>query len=160
SYVVKTSQAFRAHVLDMFEPQDHPNDFAYPGGPPIRPYDSAGYTLAFQMAVAFDRVLDGFDGPFEELVDPTIAPPPGRVTGADGAAGFFLGIETNDAFRAVNRLHKAGAKVHRLQEPAVVAGTRYPAGTFFVPRAAATGPVLEKIAAELGTPFRGSSAAP
>ena len=32
SYVVKTAQAGRAHVLDMFEPQDHPNDLAYPGG--------------------------------------------------------------------------------------------------------------------------------
>ena len=26
SYVVKTAQAFRPHVMDMFEPQDHPND--------------------------------------------------------------------------------------------------------------------------------------
>ncbi len=57
SYVVKTNQAFRPHVLDMFEPQDHPNDFPYPGGPPIPPYDNAGYTLAFQMGVQFDRIL-------------------------------------------------------------------------------------------------------
>src|SRR5260370_23013752 len=42
SYVVKTAQAFRPHVMDMFEPQDHPNDFAYPGGPPKRPYDIPG----------------------------------------------------------------------------------------------------------------------
>ncbi|MEP6961416.1 MAG: M14 metallopeptidase family protein, partial [Acidobacteriota bacterium] len=34
SFVVKTAQAFRPHVLDMFEPQDHPDDFRYPGGPP------------------------------------------------------------------------------------------------------------------------------
>ena len=39
SFVVKTAQAFRPHVLDMFEPQDHPNDVRYPGGPPIPPYD-------------------------------------------------------------------------------------------------------------------------
>jgi hypothetical protein len=64
SYVVRTAQAFRPHVLDMFEPQDHPNDFRYEGGPPIAPYDSAGWTLAFLMGVKFDRVLDGFDGPF------------------------------------------------------------------------------------------------
>ena len=37
SYVVKTAQAFRPHVLDMFEPQDHPNDIPYPGGPPTPP---------------------------------------------------------------------------------------------------------------------------
>src|SRR5207244_13585362 len=27
SWVVKAAQAFRPHILDMFEPQDHPNDF-------------------------------------------------------------------------------------------------------------------------------------
>src|SRR5262249_19623315 len=35
SLVVFAAQPFRAHVMDMFEPQDHPNDFAYPGGPPV-----------------------------------------------------------------------------------------------------------------------------
>jgi len=31
SFVINTAQAGRAHVMDMFTPQDHPNDFAYPG---------------------------------------------------------------------------------------------------------------------------------
>ncbi len=61
SFVIKTAQAARGQVLDMMEPQDHPNDFAYPGGPPRRPYDNAGWTLAYEMGVKFDRVLDGFD---------------------------------------------------------------------------------------------------
>ncbi|HYH68146.1 MAG TPA: M14 metallopeptidase family protein, partial [Urbifossiella sp.] len=156
SYVVRAGQAFRAHVLDMFEPQDHPNDFAYPGGPPVRPYDSAGYTLAYQMAVRFDRILEGFDGPFEEITAEALAPPPGRVVGADGAVGFFLGLETNDAFRAVNRLHKAGEEVRRL--PASGAGR--PAGTFFIPRKPSTLPVLESIATDLGVTFHGNNAAP
>ncbi|HEY7184305.1 MAG TPA: M14 metallopeptidase family protein, partial [Blastocatellia bacterium] len=78
SYVVKAAQAFRPHALDMFEPQDHPNDFQYPGGPPIPPYDNAGWTLAFQMGVKFDRILDGFDGPFEK-VNGLIKPAPGKV---------------------------------------------------------------------------------
>jgi hypothetical protein len=58
SVVIRCDQAFRPHVLDMFEPQDHPNDLQYPGGPPIPPYDSAGYTLAFQMGIKFKRLLD------------------------------------------------------------------------------------------------------
>ena len=74
SYVVKTAQAFRPHVMDMFEPQDHPNDFAYPGGPPNRPYDITGWTLAMQMGVKFDRVFDGFDGPFEKISGAAAAP--------------------------------------------------------------------------------------
>jgi hypothetical protein len=160
SYVVKTAQAFRAHVLDMFEPQDHPNDFAYPGGPPIRPYDSAGYTPAFQMDVAFDRVLDGFDGPFEEIQELSILPPPARLRGALEAVGFFLDARPNDAFRAVNRLQKAGEEVRRLQSPETVAGVARPAGTFFIPRKPTTLAVVEAVAAELGTPFVGSPAAP
>ena len=31
SFVVLTAQAFRPHVIDMFEPQDHPDNFAYDG---------------------------------------------------------------------------------------------------------------------------------
>ena len=112
----------------MFEPQDHPNDFAYPGGPPVRPYDSAGYTLAFQMAVKFDRVLDGFDGPFEEIKDLVVAPPPARVLDAEGAVGFFLAAHINDSFRAVNRLQKAGEEVRRLQAPIIVEGVTLSAG--------------------------------
>src|SRR6185503_7974629 len=29
SFVVKAAQPFRAHVMDMFEPQDHPDDIPY-----------------------------------------------------------------------------------------------------------------------------------
>ena len=82
SYVVKAAQAFRPHVLDMFEPQDHPDDIPYPGGPPSRPYDNAGWTLAYQMGVKFDRVLDGFDGPFEKLTG-LQKPAAGKVTHRD-----------------------------------------------------------------------------
>jgi hypothetical protein len=160
SYVVKTAQAYRAHVLDMFEPQDHPNDFAYPGGPPTRPYDSAGYTPAFQMAVGFDRVLDGFDGPFEEIAERTVPPPPAQVRDAEGAVGFFLSHRQNDAFRAVNRLQRAGEEVIRLQQECAMGDATYPAGTFFIPRKASTLALLEGIAADLGTPFRGSPTPP
>ena len=55
SYVIKAAQAFRPHLRDMLEPQDHPNDFQYPGGPPRPPYDVTGYTLAYQMGVQVDR---------------------------------------------------------------------------------------------------------
>src|SRR5437870_1397863 len=86
SYVIKTAQAFRPQVLDMFEPQDHPNDFAYAGAPPTPPYDIAGWTLAYQMGVKFDRILDAFDGPFQKVAD-EVKPPAGKVTGAPNPAG-------------------------------------------------------------------------
>src|SRR5262245_18739948 len=94
SYVVKSAQPFRPHVLDMFEPQDHPDDIPYPGGPPTRPYDNAGWTLAYQMGVKFDRILDGFDGPFER-VSGLQNPPPGK---AAAGANVILNHSGNNAF--------------------------------------------------------------
>lgn len=160
SYIVKCAQAYRAHVLDMLEPQDHPNDFAYPGGPPIKPYDSAGYTLAFQMAVKFDRILNGFDGPFAEVAELAIVPPAASVANADEAAGFFVSPQLNDAFRVVNRLHKANHEVRRLQQTTMIDGVNFPAGSFFVPKKEETVEMLTKLGRELGVPFHGRKTAP
>ncbi|MDA1081892.1 MAG: M14 family metallopeptidase [Gemmatimonadetes bacterium] len=156
SYVVKSAQAFRAHVLDMFEPQDHPNDFAYPGAPPSRPYDVAGWTLAMQMGVKFDRILDGFDGPFRRL-DPLkdrIMPDPATV--AASGAGWVLSPRANDSFHAIARLWSAGADVYRLDRPMTIGGTAYPAGSFYVPASAKSTPVVQKSAADLGVTFASS----
>ena len=157
SFVVKTAQAFRPQVLDMFEPQDYPNDFAYPGGPPIRPYDNTGYTVAYQMGVQFDRILDGFDGPFQ-TVSGLAQPPKGSVANATGAAGFLFSHAQNDAFTVVNRLLKNHADVYWLKSPVTANGKTYPAGTFYVATGAAATPVIEKAARELGVDFQGTAA--
>src|SRR3954447_479329 len=103
SYVVKTAQAFRPHVMDMFEPQDHPDDIPYPGGPPTPPYDATGYTLAFTMGVKFDRILDDFNGPFVKLTD-FAKPPAGNITDAQTPAGYYFSHQANDSFIVINRL--------------------------------------------------------
>jgi hypothetical protein len=113
SFVVMTAQAFRPHVLDMFEPQDHPNVIPYPGAPPTPPYDNAGWTLAYQMGIAFDRVLEPFSGPFERVADWNVPVPPGRVTTASGAEAYRIDRRINDAYRAVNRLLAQGAGLGR-----------------------------------------------
>ncbi len=159
SYVVKTTQAFRPHVLDMFEPQDHPDDFAYPGAAPTPPYDNAGWTLAFQMGVQFDRVLEGFDGPFERVQGFHLAPPPGRISG-NGRAGYLLSHQVNDAFIAVNRLMAANKDVFWLTDAVTVDGTQYPAGTFFIPEAGGVRPILEAVARDKGVNFTAVAARP
>ncbi len=147
SYVVKANQAFRPHIIDLFEPQDHPNDFQYEGGPPVAPYDSTGWTLAFQMAVKFDRVLDDFSGPFEKLpFGELIKPPSGKVVGVGG--GFLISHMVNDSFTLTNRLLKAGAEVYWLKngvsgEPHMGPGTIYTTG-------ASAKAIVEKAAAEFG----------
>lgn len=132
SYVVKTDQAFRPHVLDMFEPQDHPNDFKYEGGPPIAPYDAAGWTLAYLMNVKFDRILEPFDGPFEKL-------PYGELIKATPKAlpsgsGYVLSAKANESFLAVNELLKGGAEVFRNTAD----------GSFYVPASAKAKSILDK----------------
>ena len=134
SYVVKTAQAFRPHVLDMFEPQDHPNDFPYEGAPPTPPYDSAGWTLAYEMGVQFDRVLDGFDGPFARVPYGELQSPPAQKI-PDSTAGWLIGRAMNDSFLLVNRLLSSGTEVSVVKS----------SGEFFVPASAKA--ALEKSAA-------------
>jgi hypothetical protein len=141
SYIVKTDQPFRPHVLDMFEPQDHPNDFQYPGGPPIRPYDNAGWTLAFQMGVKFTRLLDSFDGPFTRLPLGQLQTPPLFPTPNVAKAGYLINPAVNNAFIAINDLLKAGIEVYRLPNGAEGMGP----GTFFIPASTAAHDALAKV---------------
>ncbi len=156
SYVVKTAQAFRPHVLDMFEKQQHPNDFAYPGGPPIAPYDNTGWTLAWQMGAEFDRILDGFDGPFELITDLPLAPPPGRVRGVADAAGYLVD-HINDAFTAVNRVLRSGGRAYWYTEPVSAGGERFGEGAFYLEADRAT---VETLAREKGLHFVGVASRP
>jgi hypothetical protein len=137
SYVVKLDQAFRPHVLDMFEPQDHPNDFQYPGGPPIRPYDAAGWTLAYQMNVDFDRLLTAFDGPFKKLPYGELQTPTSKMSGS--GAGYVLNSQINNSFIAVNDLLKAGVDVYRMPTGSGKAA----AGSFYVPASAKAKSILD-----------------
>jgi hypothetical protein len=143
SYIVKTAQAFRPHVIDMFEPQDHPNDFQYPGGPPVRPYDAAGWTLAFQMGIEVDRIMEGFEGPFEAMPYGQLLVPEASVL-PSSASGYFLDARVNDSFKAVNDLLKGKVKVYRTQS----AVGSSPAGSFYVPNAGKK--ILEQAAKNYG----------
>ncbi|MDR3308769.1 MAG: hypothetical protein LBS80_02315, partial [Tannerella sp.] len=159
SYVVKAAQAFRPHLRDMFEPQDHPNDLQYPGGPPKPPYDLAGYTLAFQMGVQFDRILDGFDGPFEKI-NGLAKTPTGSVSKSSATAGYLLSHEVNDAFTGVTRLLSSGEEIYWLTAPLTANGRTFPTGTIYIPSKSSTAARLQKLAAEVGLNFEAISTKP
>lgn len=153
SYIVKTDQAFRPHVLDMFEPQDHPNDLQYPGGPPVAPYDAAGWTLAFQMGISFDRILENLDGPFtvlpygeEQNVMAFSMPAASRV-------GYTFSIKVNNSFKVANDLLKAGVRVYRINDGA-------DKGTFYVPSAGKAQAELFRSATENGVKVTALTKAP
>jgi hypothetical protein len=115
SYIVRTNQAFRAHVLDMFDPQDHPNDFLYPGGPPVRPYDAAGWTPAYTMGVEFDRILDDFNGPFEMIQYGQLQQAKSTLVFANktSSTSYAISNADNNSFIAINDLLKAGVAVYK-----------------------------------------------
>jgi hypothetical protein len=117
AYIIKTNQAFRPHVLDMFEPQDHPNDFLYPGGPPVRPYDAAGWTPAFTMGIDFDRILEDFTGPFDALAYGDIQKPVGKIINSQyNSYGYTFSTKDNASYIAVNELLNAGEIVYKNKE--------------------------------------------
>jgi hypothetical protein len=157
SYVVKSAQAFRPHLLDMFEPQDHPNDFAYPGGPPKPPYDNAGYTLAFTMGVKFDRLLDAFDCPCE-VIPGLATPPAATIADAVGAKGYLLDPAANDAVIPVNRALKAGAVVYRTSTAMTAGGRTYGQGAYYIAATPETKAIVEKAAKDLDLHIAGTAA--
>ncbi len=165
SYIVLTAQAFRPHVMDMFEPQNHPDDIPYPGGPPTPPYDNAGWTLAYQMGVKFDRILDPFTGPFQKLTG--FAPvPQGTVDVGITAVGqpsaparvdwYSWTRGTNDAFAAANRLIRNGQEVYTVNPGAGERGL--PAGTFVVHATSVTDSMLKTLADDRGVTFSATPA--
>jgi hypothetical protein len=51
TWVVPTDQEFAAFARELLDVQKYPDLRQYPGGPPLRPYDAAGWTLPLQMGV-------------------------------------------------------------------------------------------------------------
>ncbi len=153
SYAVKAAQAFRPFVRDMFEPQDHPNDFRYPGGPPNRPYDITGWTLAMQMGVAYDRILNGFDGPFRKVTSLEAAPQE-AISGPADPAGYLFSHKLNNSFIAVNRLLKNRCEVYWLGK------NQLGPGAIWVPASPESKTILTQAASELGIPVMAVAAKP
>ena len=117
-YIIPCNQAYRPHILDMFEAQDYPNDFQYPGGPPKPPYDSAGYTPAYTMGVKFERHFDtanlsGANGPIAPIQQPI----------AELKARTKLFWNDNETYKQLNLAVKNGMKAQLVRDGVVI----YPA---------------------------------
>jgi len=151
SFIVKANQAFRPHVLDMFEPQDHPNDFQYVGGPPVAPYDAAGWTLAYLMNVEFDRLQEDFSGPFQRV-------PYGELQKVEEkpialAKGYLINAESNNAFITVNELLRAKEHVFRISSGP-------DQGDFYIPANAKVQGIIQEIVANKGLELTSTNETP
>ena len=153
SFIAFASQPFRAHLVDLMEPQDYPDRRIYPGGPPDPPYDMAGWTLPAQMGVTVHRIDEPFEASTEPIATTSVARDAGTVTGRGPV--YLLTPNENAGIHAVNKLLASGANVSRASAPFEAGGRNWPAGTFFVRSGGST---LRRVAQQTGVDFVGAGA--
>ncbi len=117
TWVVRLDQPFRPFAKDLFEAQHYPDLRSSPGGLPIPPYDTAGWTLAYQMGVNAIAVARPFDARLVALdafpaVKGVIAGDKGRHA-ARSRSTYAIDPSANISVRVVNRLLAAGMPVAR-----------------------------------------------
>jgi hypothetical protein len=153
SYVIETAQPYGAFAKTMLEKQVYPDLRIFPGGPPEPPYDVTGHTLWMLMGVTVDQVDQAFDTPLERVtaVKPITAAPPARPK-----AAYLVGPESYGVFKLVAALQKSSVPVFR----AGAAFEGHAAGTFIIPATAASQPLVEKAAADLGLVVTGADRMP
>jgi hypothetical protein len=111
------------------------------------------------MGIVFDRLLEGFDGPFEKVPD-VIRPPAGRFTAAAQGGAYVISSQVNDAFVALNRLLQANQAVSRAARAFTAGGRSYPAGSIIAPANATASGILQKVAADKGLTIDAIESAP
>jgi hypothetical protein len=112
TWVIPTDQEFAAMAREVLDVQKYPDMRQYPGGPPQRPYDAAGWTLQLQMGVKVTttstplteevRAKMKLLGP---MPDPKIKPTPYNLAASDDAAPFDsvpgIGFNSSPAAAAI-----------------------------------------------------------
>jgi hypothetical protein len=112
TWVVPTDQEFAAMARQVLNVQKYPDMRQYPGGPPMRPYDAAGWTLPLQMGVrvvaATTPLTDEVRANLKLLgpaPDPRRKPMPYVTTDARDAAPFDsvpgIGFDSNPNAAAI-----------------------------------------------------------
>jgi hypothetical protein len=112
TWVVPTDQEFAAMARELLDVQKYPDLRQYPGGPPLRPYDAAGWTLPLQMGVkvgtASTPLADTTRASMKLLgamPDPKVKASPYNLTAAEDKSPFDsvpgVGFDTNASAAAI-----------------------------------------------------------
>lgn len=111
SWVILMDQPFAGLVKELLEPQQYPDLREGPNGPPIRPYDVAGWTLPMQMGVEVAPVIEPIGPQQRTALKPLteFAPPAGSLQGTGPV--FLLSHRANNTFKAINDVFAAGGQV-------------------------------------------------
>jgi hypothetical protein len=161
SFVIKTAQPYGGFANTMLSKQVYPDLRMFPGGPPEPPYDVTGHTLWMLTGVAVDEVAAPFEAPLElvKKVTPMTATVAPRPKGA-----YLVGPESYGTFKMVTQLQKANVPVFRASKAfdASIGSVqmKYAPGAWVIPSTAASQPIVEKYAKELGISVGGVDAPP
>jgi hypothetical protein len=163
---IPLAQPYGRFVREMMEPQRYPEIRPAPGSDILRPYDIATWTLPLMMGVSVEKrtmpaMLDGAKLPAPILSDQVLPPAPPQTL-AD-APWFAVLPGSPESARVVNAALAAGGAVRvagesvddLAQAPVPV---RFPAGTFWLDRGAAS--AAAETAARAGVDLIPATAAP
>jgi hypothetical protein len=129
SFVVKASQPYKPYAVALLEKQKYPDLRHYEGGPPIPPYDNAGWTLPLQMGVKCDRIENPFKTKLEKLEKvpyPSLLPPPASPE------YILLDSRINGSYAAVFSLLKDKAEIYRSKDKIKGEGFQVKTGSFII----------------------------
>jgi hypothetical protein len=112
TWVVPTDQEFAAMARELLDVQTYPDLRQYPGGPPLRPYDAAGWSLPLQMGVKIGVASAPLTGEMRAkmkllgpLPDPRVKPTPYNTAAAADPAPFDsvpgIGFDSNPSAAAI-----------------------------------------------------------
>jgi hypothetical protein len=112
TWIVPTDQEFAAMAREVLNVQRYPDMRQYPGGPPLRPYDAAGWTLPLQMGVRVAAVNAPLGDDVRALMkvlgpmpDPRTPPRPYNSVTATDPAPFDsvpgIGFDANPSAAAI-----------------------------------------------------------
>jgi hypothetical protein len=118
SWIVLMDQPFAGLVKELFEVQHYPDLRETPNGPPVLPYDVAGWTLPMQMGVEVAAVAQPIGS--EQRATLTrleqVKAPGSSVHGAGSV--YTISHRPNVAFKAVNEVLDAGGQVSFIKNEA------------------------------------------
>ena len=129
SFIVYMSQPYRPYAQALLEKQTYPDMREYEGGPPIPPYDNAGWTLPLQMGVQCERIEKPF---LTQSVKVDAIPVPQYAAPSGDPAYILLDSRVNASYSAVFALLKNKAEVFRTKATLKTDSIDAAAGSFII----------------------------